>query len=48
MKLSYLVVALSTVPLWAGVRIKVETVDLKTNESTQQEILLDAERLRVN
>jgi hypothetical protein len=48
MKLFYLVAALSAVPMWAGVRIKVETVDLKTNESTQQEILLDAERLRVN
>jgi len=34
--------------LSAGVRIKAETTDLKTNATTQQEMLLDNERLRIN
>ncbi len=35
-------------PLWAGVRIQVESTNVGTNEVTHQEVLLDAERLRVN
>jgi len=39
---------LAAAPLWAGVRIKAEFTDLKTNTTTQQEMLLDNDRLRVN
>jgi len=46
--LRYLALVLATAPLWAGVRIKVEVTDLKTNNTIQQELLLDASRLRVN
>src|SRR6516165_9664132 len=42
------VIVLAAAPLWAGVRIKAETTDLKTNKTTQQEMLLDNDRLRVN
>jgi hypothetical protein len=39
---------LAAAPLSAGVRIKAETTDLKTSTTTQQEMLLDNDRLRVN
>jgi len=42
------VIVLAAAPLWAGVRIKAEMTDLKTNKMTQQEMLLDNDRLRVN
>jgi hypothetical protein len=42
-----LAAALAT-PLWAGVRMQVESTNVGTGETTKQEILLDAERLRVN
>jgi hypothetical protein len=35
-------------PLWAGVRIQVESTNVGTGETTKQEILLDAERMRVD
>jgi hypothetical protein len=41
-------IVLAAAPLWAGVRIKAEMTDLKTNNTTQQELLLDNDRLRVN
>jgi len=41
-------IVLAAAPLWAGVRIKAEMTDLKTNKTTQQEMLLDNDRLRVN
>lgn len=44
----YFAIILAAVPLWAGVRIKVDVTDLKTGKTTQQELLLDANRLRVN
>lgn len=47
-RLSIPAILLAAAPLWAGVRIKVEVTDLKTNKTTQQELLLDNERLRVN
>lgn len=43
-----LAVIVAAAPLWAGVRIKVDLTDLKTGKVTQQDILLDAERLRVD
>jgi len=44
----YLAIVLATAPLWGGVRIKIDGTDLKTNEVSQQEVLLDSNRLRVN
>lgn len=41
-------IILAAAPLWAGVRVKAEQTDIKTNETTQQEMLLDTERLRAN
>ncbi|PWU01799.1 MAG: hypothetical protein C5B51_22010 [Terriglobia bacterium] len=41
-------IILAAAPLWAGVRMKIDVTDLKTNKTMQQEILLDAARLRVN
>jgi hypothetical protein len=40
-------IVLAAAPLWAGVRIKGESTDLKTNSTTQQEMLLDNDRLRI-
>src|SRR5215468_437820 len=49
MKLVYFpAIVLAAAPLWAGVRIKAEFTDLKNNTTTQQEMLLDNDRLRVN
>jgi hypothetical protein len=49
MKFLYLpAIALAAAPLWAGVRIRAEFTDLKANTTTQQELLLDNDRLRVN
>jgi hypothetical protein len=45
---SFLGIILAAAPLWAGVRITAEFTDLKTNTTTQQEMLLDNDRLRVN
>jgi hypothetical protein len=45
---SFPAIVLAAAPLWAGVRIKAEFTDLKTNTTTQQEILLDNDRLRMN
>lgn len=39
---------LAAAPLWAGVHMKMEMVDLKTNEVTQMDMMLDATRMRVN
>jgi Domain of unknown function (DUF4412) len=40
---------LAAAPMWAGVRVKVDVTDTKTGKVTeQQEILLDADRLRIN
>lgn len=44
----FFAIVLAAAPLSAGVRIKAETTDLKTNTTTQQEMLLDNDRLRVN
>jgi hypothetical protein len=46
--ISLTAIFLAAAPLWAGVRIKAEMTDLKTNKTTQQEMLLDNDRLRVN
>jgi len=48
MKFSVCLAAALATPLWAGVRIQVESTNLGTGETTKQEILLDAERLRLN
>jgi hypothetical protein len=49
MKISCIVVTvLASAPLWAGLRIKSDQTDMKTGKVTQDEILLDAERLRIN
>lgn len=48
MTLSICLTAALATPLWAGVRIQVESTNVGTGETTKQEILLDAERLRVN
>ena len=47
-KFSFCLAAALATPLWAGVRIQVESTNAGTGETTKQEILLDAERLRVN
>ena len=39
---------LAAAPLWAGVRVKAEQTEIKNNETTQQELLLDNDRLRAN
>jgi hypothetical protein len=41
-------VALASVPLHAGVRILMESTDLATNKVSNQEMLIDSTRLRVN
>jgi hypothetical protein len=41
-------VALSTAPLFAGVRIQTEKTDLATNKTTTDQILLDADRMRMD
>jgi hypothetical protein len=38
----------AAVPMFAGKRIQFETTDLTTNKVTSHEILLDADRLRIN
>jgi hypothetical protein len=48
MKFSICLSAALAAPLWAGVRIQVESTNVGTGETSKQEILLDAERLRVN
>ena len=45
---SFPAIILAAAPLWAGVRIRAEFTDLKTKTTTQQEMLLDNDRLRVN
>lgn len=47
-KFSICLAAALATPLWAGVRIQVESTNVGTGETTKQEILLDAERLRLN
>jgi hypothetical protein len=42
------IVALSTAPLFAGVRIQTETTDLATKKVTTDQILLDASRMRLD
>src|ERR1700687_486537 len=42
------VTALTTAPLFAGVRIQMESTDLATNKTSTQQILLDNTRLRVD
>ena len=39
---------LAAVPVWGGVRIQMEVTDVKAGTVLKQEMLLDAERLRVN
>jgi hypothetical protein len=46
--ISSLAIVLAAAPLWAGVRVKAEQTEIKTNETTQQELLLDNDRLRTN
>ena len=41
-------VILAAVPLCAGVRIQMESTDLDTKKTTQQEMLLDSSRFRAN
>ena len=48
LKFSICLAAALATPLWAGVRIQVESTNVGTGETTKQEILLDAESLRVN
>jgi hypothetical protein len=48
MKSLYIAIVLVAAPVWGGVRIKMEITDAKTNAVTQQELLLDTNRLRVN
>jgi hypothetical protein len=48
MKRLLCIAAALAAPLWAGVRIQVESTNVGTGETTKQEILLDAERMRVN
>lgn len=45
---SIALVAATALPMFAGKRIQFETTDLTTNKVTSHEILLDADRLRVN
>src|SRR6516164_2181559 len=45
---SFPAIILAAAPLRGGVRIQAEFTDLKTNTTTQQEVLLDNERLRMN
>jgi hypothetical protein len=42
------IVALSTAPLFAGVRIQTETTDLATKKVSSEQILLDANRMRLD
>jgi len=44
--ISLTAIFLAAAPLWAGVRVKAEQTEIKTNETTQQELLLDNDRLR--
>lgn len=47
--LCIVVTVLTVAPMWAGLRIKSEQTDMKTGKVTSQdEILLDSERLRMN
>jgi hypothetical protein len=41
-------IALSTAPLFAGVRIQTDKTDLATNKATSDQILLDADRMRID
>ena len=41
-------VALSAAPLFAGVRIQTDKTDLATNKTTSDQILLDADRMRID
>jgi hypothetical protein len=40
--------ALAAAPLWAAKRIQMETTDFTKNKTTPREILVDADRLRIN
>jgi hypothetical protein len=46
--ISFLAIVLAAAPLWAGVRVKADQTEIKSNETTQQELLLDNDRLRAN
>jgi hypothetical protein len=46
--ISLTAIFLAAAPLWAGVRVKAEQTEIKNNETTQQELLLDNDRLRAN
>lgn len=46
--LFFAAVIFAAAPLWAGVRVKAEQTEIKTNETTQQELLLDNDRMRAN
>jgi hypothetical protein len=39
---------LAAAPIWGGVRIQMEVTDVKTGTVQKQEMMLDADRLRVN
>src|SRR5580658_2546296 len=43
-----LIVALATLPSFAGTRLQMELTDLNTNKVIKQELLIDNTRLRVN
>jgi hypothetical protein len=46
--LTFVACLLAVAPVWGGVRIQMEVTDVKDGTVTKQEMLLDAERLRVN
>jgi hypothetical protein len=47
-KLSVFFAAVLVTPAWAGIRIQEESTNVATGETSRQEILLDADRMRVN
>ncbi len=47
-KASICLTAVVVAPAWAGVRIQSESTNVATGETSRQEILLDADRMRVN
>ena len=45
---AFCMAAMTVVPLSAGVRLKGEATDVKSGDVTHQDVLLDADRMRVN
>ncbi|HLI82901.1 MAG TPA: hypothetical protein VKV17_03235 [Bryobacteraceae bacterium] len=46
--MSLVAALLAVVPVWGGVRIRMEETELKTGSVNQREVLLDTERMRIN